>query len=111
MSAIMLAIYVVVFGALFYFLLFLPQRRRRREAQDLLTKLSPGDEVVTASGIYGTTTQIANAAGVAVIGAVFFAAESALGTRPALFIASALFVLAIVTSAAFLSWMRRVVPN
>src|SRR5207245_4969425 len=36
----------------------LPQRRRRREAQDLLTKLSPGDEVVTASGIYGTVTEI-----------------------------------------------------
>jgi MFS family permease len=62
----------------------------------------------SASGIYGTTTQIANAAGIAVIGAVFFAAESALGARPALFIASALFVLAILTSAAFLSWMRRV---
>jgi hypothetical protein len=53
------------------------------------------------------TTQIANAAGIAVIGAVFFAAESALGARPALFIASALFVLAILTSASFLSWMRR----
>src|SRR5262245_56426110 len=62
----------------------------------------------SASGVYGTTTQIANAAGIAVIGAVFFAAESALGARPALFIASALFVLAILTSAAFLSWMRRV---
>ena len=59
----------------------------------------------SASGIYGTTTQIANAAGIAAIGAVFFAAESALGARPALFIASALFVLAILTS--FLSWMRR----
>jgi MFS family permease len=61
----------------------------------------------SASGIYGTTTQVANAAGIAVIGAVFFAAESALGAQPALFIASALFVLAILTSAAFLSWMRR----
>ena len=61
----------------------------------------------SASGIYGTTTQVANAAGVAVIGAVFFAAESALGARPALFIAATLFVLAILTSAAFLSWMRR----
>ena len=65
----------------------------------------------SASGIYGTTTQIANAAGVAVIGAVFFATEGEYGARPALFIASALFVLAIVTAAAFLSWMRRVMPN
>jgi MFS family permease len=61
----------------------------------------------SASGIYGTTTHIANAAGVAVIGAVFFAAESVIGARPALFIALALFVLAILISAAFLSWMRR----
>jgi hypothetical protein len=42
-----------------------------------------------------------------VIGAVFFAAEIVLGARPALLIAATLFVLAILTSAAFLSWMRR----
>ncbi|TKW79529.1 MAG: hypothetical protein DI543_04735 [Bradyrhizobium icense] len=53
-------------------------------------------------------TLIANAAGVAVIGAVFFAAESAFDVRPALIITSTLFSLAIVASAAFLSWMRRV---
>jgi predicted MFS family arabinose efflux permease len=64
-----------------------------------------------ASGMYGTTTQVANAAGVAVIGAVFFAAEGAFGARPALIMASALFSLAIIASAAFLSWMRRVMPN
>jgi EmrB/QacA subfamily drug resistance transporter len=65
----------------------------------------------SASGMYGTTTQIANAAGVAAIGAVFFAAERAFGAKPALFISAALFVLAIMASAAFLSWMRRVMPN
>jgi len=72
----------------------------------VLTSVKP-QAAGSASGIYGTTTQIANAAGVAVIGAVFFAAESLIGARPALLIASALFVLAILTSAAFLSWMRR----
>jgi len=41
----------------------------------------------------------------------FFAAEGALGAKHALFISTALFSLAIVTSAAFLSWMRRVMPN
>lgn len=65
----------------------------------------------SASGMYGMTAQIANAAGVAAIGAVFFAVQSGLGARPALFIASVLFALAIVTSAALLSWMRRVMPN
>jgi MFS family permease len=61
----------------------------------------------SGSGMYGTTTQIANAAGVAAIGAVFFAIEAARSARLALFVASALFALSIMTSAAFLSWMRR----
>ncbi|MCC8972100.1 MFS transporter [Bradyrhizobium brasilense] len=59
------------------------------------------------SGMYGTTTQIGNAAGVAGIGAVFFAIESTMSARLALFAACALFVLSIAISAAFLSWMRR----
>jgi len=62
----------------------------------------------SASGMYGTTAQIANASGVAAIGAVFFGVEAAYAARLALFIAASLFALAIVTSAAFLSWMRRV---
>jgi MFS family permease len=61
-----------------------------------------------ASGIYGTTAQIANAAGVAAIGAVYFAIESNESARPALFAASALFALSIIVCAAFLTWMRRV---
>ncbi|MBR0871453.1 MFS transporter [Bradyrhizobium tropiciagri] len=59
------------------------------------------------SGMYGTTTQIGNAAGVAAIGAVFFAVETAMSARMALFAACALFVLSITICAAFLSWMRR----
>jgi predicted MFS family arabinose efflux permease len=56
------------------------------------------------SGMYGTTAQIANAAGVATIGAVFFAVESGQSARLA---ASALFALSIIACAAFLTWMRR----
>ena len=58
------------------------------------------------SGMYGTTAQIANAAGVAAIGAVFFAVESVHSAWLALLAASALFALSIVISAAFLTWMR-----
>ena len=61
----------------------------------------------SGSGMYGTTAQIANAAGVAAIGAAFFAIEAAYSARLALFAASALFALSIIVSAAFLSWMRR----
>jgi EmrB/QacA subfamily drug resistance transporter len=60
------------------------------------------------SGMYGTTAQIANAAGVAAIGAVYFAIESAQSGRPALLAACALFTLSIIACAAFLTWMRRV---
>jgi EmrB/QacA subfamily drug resistance transporter len=60
------------------------------------------------SGMYGMTAQIANAAGVAVIGAAFFAIESSGSARHALFAASALFALSIIACAAFLTWMRRV---
>jgi len=59
------------------------------------------------SGMYGTTTQIGNAAGVAAIGAVFFAIETAGSARLALFAACVLFALSIIICAAFLSWMRR----
>jgi F0F1-type ATP synthase assembly protein I len=61
----------------------------------------------SGAGMYGTTQQIANAAGVAAIGAVFFAMEGKGSPRLALFAASALFALSIVVCAAFLSWMRR----
>jgi EmrB/QacA subfamily drug resistance transporter len=61
----------------------------------------------SGSGMYGTTAQIANAAGVAAIGAVFFAVEEIHAAQAALLVSIALFVCSIGTSAALLSWMRR----
>jgi EmrB/QacA subfamily drug resistance transporter len=63
----------------------------------------------SGAGMYGTTAQIANAAGVAAIGAVFFSVEAIRSAVLALFAALALFALSIATCAAFLAWMRRVV--
>jgi MFS family permease len=63
----------------------------------------------SGAGLYGTTAQIANAAGVAVIGAVFLAIDDTYPARAALFGAIALFAFAIVTAVAFLSWMRRAI--
>ena len=51
-------VYVVIIAAFFFFVFIIPQRRRRREAQDILSRLSPGDEVVTTAGIYGTVTEL-----------------------------------------------------
>jgi hypothetical protein len=65
----------------------------------------------SGAGMYGTTTQIANAAGVAAIGGVFFVTQAALSARLALFVSMALFALSITICAAFLSWMRRAAPD
>jgi hypothetical protein len=59
------------------------------------------------AGMYGTTAQIANAAGVAAIGAVFFAIAVAQSALYALFASLTLFVSSIVACVAFLSWLRR----
>ena len=65
----------------------------------------------SGAGMYGTCAQIANAAGVAAIGAVFFATEAIFSARLALYASLTLFALSIATCAAFLSWMRRAEPN
>jgi predicted MFS family arabinose efflux permease len=59
------------------------------------------------SGMYGTTTQIANAAGVAAIGAVYFAVQSEASAVIALLASFALCVLSVAACAGFLLWMRR----
>ena|SRR3989338_8351464 len=42
----------------FYFLLIRPQQKRAKEHQNLLKNLKKDDEVVMASGIYGTISGI-----------------------------------------------------
>jgi preprotein translocase subunit YajC len=44
--------------AVFYFLLILPQQKRQKQLKDMLDQLKKGDKVVTASGIWGTITNI-----------------------------------------------------
>src|SRR6185369_2181765 len=61
----------------------------------------------SASGMYGTIAQIGNAAGVAAIGAIFFAIESLQSPRAGFLVSLALFVTLIMICAAFLAWMRR----
>jgi len=43
---------------IFYFMLFLPQRKQQKEHRDLLASLKKNDEVVTASGIHGTIVNV-----------------------------------------------------
>ena len=41
-----------------YFLLIAPQRKKQKEQTKMLAALESGDEVLTASGIYGTITNV-----------------------------------------------------
>ena len=58
MPALLLPIYILIFVGLIYLVGVRPQQRRRRELETIMNRLSPGDEVVTVSGIYGTVTEV-----------------------------------------------------
>lgn len=49
---------LLVFVAIFYFLLIRPQMKRNKEQRRLLSTLEKGDEVISASGLYGKLTQV-----------------------------------------------------
>ncbi|MGH8255093.1 MAG: preprotein translocase subunit YajC [Steroidobacteraceae bacterium] len=49
---------LVVFVAIFYFLLIRPQQKRAKDQQSMLSRLSTGDEVVTTGGILGRITEV-----------------------------------------------------
>jgi preprotein translocase subunit YajC len=49
---------LVVFVAIFYFMLIRPQQKRMKDLQAMLAKLATGDEVVTGGGILGRITEL-----------------------------------------------------
>jgi len=46
-------IWLAVLAVAFYFLLIRPQRTRSKKAQDLMSNIRRGDEIVTIGGFYG----------------------------------------------------------
>jgi preprotein translocase subunit YajC len=52
-----LVLLLAMFGFM-YFLLIRPQRQQQRRHAELLSALKPGDEVVTAGGIYGEVVEL-----------------------------------------------------
>jgi preprotein translocase subunit YajC len=58
MAALQPLLLILAFVAFFYFLAIRPQKRRQQELQKLRNNLTPGDEVITLSGIYGTVTEV-----------------------------------------------------
>ncbi len=48
--------FLLIFG-IFYLLLIMPMRKRQKKHQELLSKLTKGDRVITTGGIFGTVVE------------------------------------------------------
>ncbi len=57
-SSIYLIVLVVLMGAMIYFIMVRPQRRRQKEHEAMMQELQRGDRVMTAGGIYGTVESL-----------------------------------------------------
>ena len=49
---------MVAIFAVFYFLLIMPQQRRQKKWQAMLSQIKPGDKVVTSGGITGSIMSV-----------------------------------------------------
>lgn len=55
-------IYLILMFVVMYFVLIRPQQKKMKEHEKILTKLSPGDEIVTSGGLIGTIITIKDSA-------------------------------------------------
>ena len=45
---------ILIIGAIFYLLIFMPMRKRQKKVDAMIAALRNNDRVITSSGIYGT---------------------------------------------------------
>jgi len=53
-------VYVVVIGAMMYFLAIKPQKKEQKRTQELMDSMEIGDYVLTTSGFYGVLIDISD---------------------------------------------------
>jgi len=53
-------IMLLVFGLVFYFMIYRPQAKRVKEHKNLMSSLSKGDEVLTQGGVVGKITKVSD---------------------------------------------------
>ena len=56
----MILIYVVLIGAMMYFMAIRPQKKEQKKVQAMLAALEIGDSVLTTAGFYGVVIDIAD---------------------------------------------------
>lgn len=49
---------LIVIGAIFYLMIYRPQKKRQKAREALVSQMEKGDKVVTSSGIHGTVAQV-----------------------------------------------------
>ena len=49
--------FILIF-VIFYFMLILPQQKKQKQQKAMMESLKKGDKVITASGIWGTVTNL-----------------------------------------------------
>ncbi len=49
--------FILIF-VIFYFMLILPQQKKQKQQKAMMEALKKGDKVITASGIWGTVTNL-----------------------------------------------------
>lgn len=49
---------LVIFGAIFYFMIYRPQAKRNKQHRDLMASLAKGAEVLTSGGLIGKITKV-----------------------------------------------------
>jgi len=49
---------IVLIGVIFYFLVFMPMQRQKKQQAQMLSSLEAGSEIVTTGGIVGTIVSI-----------------------------------------------------
>ncbi|EXI61594.1 preprotein translocase subunit YajC [Mannheimia granulomatis] len=49
---------LIIFGAIFYFMIYRPQAKRQKQQRELLASLAKGEEVLTSGGLIGKITKV-----------------------------------------------------
>ena len=57
-EVLMIVGYIVIFGALLYFVAIRPQKKEQKKQQELMNSMETGESVLTTSGFYGVIIDI-----------------------------------------------------
>lgn len=57
-SPLSMIIVFILFGLVFYFMIYRPQAKRNKEHKKLMSELAKGTEVLTAGGLIGRITKV-----------------------------------------------------